>query len=235
MQSRPRLSRVPLWERHQNYVLDVLREALHGICRNPPEDLHENSINRQLYIELKEANFRRLQIGKGSVAGTIPYWECPVQPSIETINSVSEFKRPDFTWGFQDGSASSADTSDRHFVIECKRLGVPANSWNFNRNYVNHGVRRFIDTSHRYGANVPSGAMVGYVQSSTVDTIRKEVNGEGSASGIPFLSEAEESSWGHVEHTQSLERGFEPVDFKLYHLWGDLRPYAVGLTELKGS
>ena len=32
------------------------------------------------------------------------------------------------------------------FVVECKRLGIPSSQkWILNENYVNHGVRRFVD------------------------------------------------------------------------------------------
>lgn len=214
-------------------MLGVLREALYQLCQDPPESLEENAINRQLYFHLLRVNQRRQRNGEGPMAGSVPRWECPIQPTPQTVDTASEFKRPDFTWGFQDASAPMPERSVRDFVVECKRLGDPVSrSWNLNRNYVLNGILRFVDSKHSYGKDTSSGAMIGYVQTSSVSTIRDAVNDETSRSAIPALSHAASSEWEHTEHLQRLRREFEPTDFTLHHLWGDLRPDSLRVTEV---
>jgi hypothetical protein len=113
----------------------------------------------------------------------------------------------------------------RNFAIECKRLGSPSSpGWNFNTRYVGDGVRRFTDCEWRYGADVASGAMVGYVESQTPREIIADVNEALTELGvspltIPFATD----NWiTEMEH--SMDRPFEVNLFRLVHLWIDIRP-----------
>ena len=56
-------------------------------------------------------------------------------------------KKPNFQWSITNTSESSPERSSKQFFIEYKRLGKPLGSWILNKNYVQHGIKRFIDAS----------------------------------------------------------------------------------------
>lgn len=150
------------------------------------------------------------------------------QPDVEDEQrAVRESKRPDFQWGFTDRTEGDPSRQDKFYVVECKRLGKPVRKdWVFNRNYVQHGILRFVSREHGYAMSAPSGAMVGYMQSMAPDDILEEVNNYAAQVSLPPIV-LQTGAW--IEHgvsrlDESLDgRSVPPTSFQLRHLWADFR------------
>lgn len=221
--SGPRISELPLWERHEQRVLHVLRSALHRL-RKTFADGGEPELNRELYMCMLEVNAVNKRSGGEWVDGA-PIWESRNQPTPSTEGSASERKIPDLQWQYFDHQEPDARRGVRSFVIECKRLGSPSESgWNFNVRYVNDGVGRFIDPGWRYGKDVTTGAMVGYMESLSFTQILVEINGALDPRGLPALAPPPDSGGPLIELEHSFNRPFEIIPFRLVHLWIDVRP-----------
>ena len=222
--SGPRLADLPLWERHEQRVLAVLRAALR---RLPTKQLlgDEGRLNRELYFLLREVNKENRNSGSDLWLDEMPIWEARSPPTPDTEDSVSEKKIPDLQWRYEDHQEQDARRSERTFVIECKRLGAPSNAgWRFNEHYVDDGVRRFAHPDWRYGKNVASGAMAGYVESMTPEEIVADVNGTLGALGVPALKLPQVAGDSLTEMEHSFDRSFRISPFLLVHLWIDIRP-----------
>jgi hypothetical protein len=223
MSLRPRLSALDLWQRHEDFVLGVFREALRLLRDDPPDGSDEPTLNRALYLKVLRVNYNRLRAGEGTPNLSAPTWEGQNPPSPTTEGTGAESKRPDFYWGYQDSSDPDPDSSVRNLVIECKRLGSPSSSkWDFNRKYVHNGIVRFVDPGHSYGKDATSGAMIGYLQSMSVDEVLDIVNKEVCDLDLPRLDPRHPHSDGLTEHGHVLNRTFRFVDFALHHVWADM-------------
>lgn len=155
-----------------------------------------------------------------------PILEANNQPSPDDIERTPrENKRPDFQWSVQDDEAEDLDHAARSYVVECKRLGEAAGRWVFNANYVDHGVRRYIDTAHLYGKDDIGGAMIGYVQSMDIASIWTEVDHQITTARLPSLPQPMPLSGSAVLHFAShqLLRTAAASPFALGHIWVDLR------------
>ncbi len=224
MPLRPRLSALDIWRRHEDFVLGVFREALQLLRDDLPVESDEDHLNRCLYFKVLHVTSRRINAGDGSLHLTPPTYEGRNSPSPTTEGTGAESKRPDFYWGYQDGTDPDPERSVRNLVIECKRLGTPpSSSWNLNRNYVHNGIVRFVDPGHSYGKDAVSGAMIGYIQSMAIDEILGIINSESDQIELPPLGPHPASSPGLVEHRHDLRRPFYPMDFSLRHIWVDLQ------------
>jgi hypothetical protein len=96
----------------------------------------------------------------------------------------------------------------------------------FNVNYIENGVRRFVDRSFGYGKATRAGLMVGYVESSDINTILKEVNAAAAAISVSpiLLTEQKWQNQAVNRLNQNLIRlDVPPSPFDLRHLWVDLR------------
>jgi hypothetical protein len=188
-------------------------------------DGDENSLNRALYFCLLKA-CRELD-PEGIYPGP-PMWECCNQPDPDDLSRATrEAKRPDFTWSYLDPHEPDPTRSAIQFVIECKRLGRPTSAqWVLNRNYIDHGVNRFVDPQWAYAKRFPSGLMIGYWQSMDGDELLAEINCFVAAKGLPEIARLsngwQTSSVTHLYHL--LIRTFPKSPFSLKHLWLDLRP-----------
>jgi hypothetical protein len=150
-------------------------------------------------------------------------YEARNSPSPETRGTSSENKIPDFQCGYIDHQEPDPLLSGMFFVIECKRLGYPTRSgWRFNRKYILEGVVRFVHTDWRYGKNVGDGAMVGYIESMTVETLITRANKLAISLDLPPLNLAapDETPLHGLSH--ELSRDFRITPFKLWHLWIDM-------------
>jgi hypothetical protein len=155
-----------------------------------------------------------------------PVLEANNQPSPDDIERTPrENKRPDFQWSVQDDEAEDLDRAARSYVVECKRLGEAAGRWVFNANYVDHGVRRYIDTAHLYGKDDIGGGMIGYVQSMDIASIWTEVDHQITTARLPSLPLPVPFSGSSVLHFTShdLPRTDAASPFALGHIWVDLR------------
>lgn len=236
MITRPYISSLDLWGRHEQRVLAALTLALEKLKEeaNIPED--EVGLNRRLSDCVLRA-IRELD-PDGSIYVSPPMWECNNQPDPDDeTRAKREDKRPDCHWGYIDHLAD-ASRSARHYVLECKRLGEPVRSnWVLNRNYINHGIIRFIDESHGYGKSCASGAMIGYVQNMELDDILAEVNSACMNGNPPHIVISTDgwklSGVSRLDH--AFERSFYESPFALRHLWVDLRGHYSKIKHNTGS
>ena len=223
MSGPPLISDLPLWEQHEQRVLAVLRSALHRFRANRVQG-GESKLNRELYFCLREVNKENRESGGPWIDEQLVY-EGRNPPTPDTEDSPSERKIPDLQWGYENHQEADARRSVRSFAIECKRLGTPTPSgWAFNVHYVDDGVRRFADLTWRYGKDVASGAMAGYVESMTAEAIVAEVNGTLDELGVQALALPSGADGPLTEMEHSFGRPFAISPFRLVHLWIDIRP-----------
>jgi hypothetical protein len=191
-------------------------ERITSEFKNPNDKRRiENRINRAFLFCLKDCfPAKRYRI----------FQELSIQPKNDTSYENSEDARPDLTIIQLVDDISSDGGLDFH--IECKRLGSSTSpSWEYNKKYVENGIRRFISDSFHYGIDSPSGAMVGYIEDMEFDDILTQVNQaidqQLKIDNLAKTMDWQEKSTTHLNH--SFERSFEKSPFKLHHLWIDLR------------
>jgi len=219
------------WTDFEQRVLEVFRAALVLLGQESDLPRNEDPLNRRLFVCLNKANFALRRQSRGLPSPV--FYECVTQPvADDPLLSQFLWTRPDFTWGVQDDQAEDWRCARLLFNVECKRLGAPMPAgWVFNRNYTENGIRRFEDPAHSYGRAFPSGAMVGYMQTTTPDDILVEVNVHATRGGFPALTRS--AGWtlkGVTDlDTQRFTRRTSPTQFQLHHLWMDLRhhPFAT--------
>ena len=217
--AQPRLSELPLWERHEARVLGLLRSALELLRTRRPTG-GEPELNRELFLCILEVNRRNHDAGNEFWFDYAPTYEARNPPTPDTEDSASEKKIPDLYWGYLDHQEPDPRRSSRNFVIECKRLGqATAAGWVFNVRYIADGVHRFLHPDWRYGKDVSSGAMVGYIESMDADAILEEVNVAAFQRGIAPIAWAGGPTPPLHELGHSLGRTFQMTPFRLIHLW----------------
>jgi len=219
--SRPRISRLNIWRRHEDDIISVLFKALRTLLSYKLDNVSENRINRKLYKEIRH----RMKLDNLSY---IVMYEAANQPILdEAPDEGRERKRPDIQICWTDLLEENPDKYQREYVIECKRLGKPLNKKRIlTTEYVTKGIQRFVTKEHGYAKGVNSGAMVGYFQNMEFDTVLTEVN---TVAKALFLSpiNLSVSGWQPGEITrleQKLKRSeLTPSEFNLRHLWVDFR------------
>lgn len=222
--SGPLITDLPLWERHEQRVLTIVRSALHRLRTESPQG-DELKLNRELYGCILDVNWENKRSGSDAWFDHPPACDGLNPPTPETQGAESERKRPDLQWMYIDHQAQDARRSVRSFTIECKRLATPRSSgWALNVHYVSAGVDRFADGRWRYGNGVASGAMVGYVESLTTEQIIVGVNGALKKLQMPLLALPSRVDGPLTEMEHSFDRSFDISPFRLIHLWIDIRP-----------
>jgi hypothetical protein len=224
--SRPRISKLPIWERHEQRVVDLLRAALVILRGKTNLPQSEILLNRELYFCLLEANRNLWNLGLGGFDHP-PISESHNPPDPDDEKRASrENKIPDFNWGYIDHLEPEPRRSARYYVIECKRLGKPPRTdWILTKNYVLNGIFRFITEEHSYAKGEKSGAMVGYVQSMELDDILDEINATCISQTIPPIDPPRDG-WqnGGISFLRhQVARTFAVSPFKLTHFWIDVR------------
>ncbi len=215
-----------LWLRYEELILEVLTEALFSLRNQPILPTEEPAINLEFYFRIRRVSLDLTRSGRGMIPSVI--YEGRNQPiEGETINDKRIKKVPDFQWPIIDDSQTDTSKAYKIFVIECKRLGKPTiNKWIFNKNYINHGVIRYISEDWGYGKDTISGAMIGYIQNMTPNDILIEVNYCAAESGISAIN-LSAAGWKNNDVSrldQLLDRpNVPPTHFNLRHLWIDLR------------
>lgn len=225
----PLISELPLWERHEQRVLAILRSALERLQTRIPQG-NETALNRELYFCILDVNSQTKESGDPSWFEHPPVFEGRNPPTPDTEDTASERKIPDLQWGYIDHQASDPRRSARYFVIECKRLGVPSHAKRTNLHYVKNGIHRFIELEWQYGKDTATGAMIGYAETPTLEEIAVDVNGELKRLGVPTLDLPPETESPLTEMEHSLERPFEITPFRLVHLWIDISTTHTHLT-----
>ncbi len=210
MSARPRLSALRLWPAREAECLELLTEALAQLARDPGADPNEDSINRRLMRFLDAATWQA-----GGTLGPVVYEGRSSPAPSDDLRASREFKRPDFAWLWIDDLATDPMLSRREFVVECKRLGAEP----FPARYVADGVLRFINATHAYGKDMPSGAMVGYMQSIPVNDAVQRVNDAATNHGISALVLRTRRGDEHAKLEHQVVRDFNVSPFSLTHIW----------------
>lgn len=205
-----------LWKRHEDIYQNLFFEALHLIKVSDLQKEHEDAISEELNLKLRFVCFNN------NCHLNLPVWEGPIPPiTTKQLKGGSKGKRPDFSCTIVNSFASSLEDYDISLHIECKRLGIKRGSWNLNKNYVKNGVQRFDSFEHRYGQNASSGIMIGYIISSKRAIILNEVNNH-LKQQFPLLS-FNFTSKVEICSFKLARRNVTPCNFKLTHIWADLR------------
>lgn len=204
-----------LWMEHEKLYCSIFYEALQQLEINEEQCKNEDAISEALCPVLREVCFRHERDVK------TPDWEKPNQPvSTNELKGGKTRKRPDFTCNFLNSLAASPETYEIPFHIECKRLGETVGSWNLNKNYVGNGVNRFDCKTHEYGKRAPAGMMIGYVVNMERTAILEAVN--------KHMPDEHELNFKFTQKVVSCEQNsnrkhVKPSEFKIIHLWADLR------------
>ena len=215
----PLITGLPLWQRHEQRVLTVLRGALLRLQANGLQGRGELELNEDFLGCIYEENERNRTLGRDYVDHPLVHDGLnPITPSAG--NASSGRKRPDLQWQILDHGAPNPRYSVRSFAIECKRLGnPPPKGRNLNGRYVVEGVHRFRDPDFQYGRDVSTGAMVGYIQSSTPRQTVSSVDAALQRRGFPVLTPLNSSNALLLEMDHSFKRTFKASPFRLVHLW----------------
>ena len=218
--SGPPIQSSILWAKQEARFLAVLERGLVLLHDKLELPQGEVDLNRELYFSLLSAS-------REANEDISPLCECNNQPDPDDEKRATrEGKRPDFQWVYLDRFEPDPNRSSKQFVVECKRLGFSTRTdWVLNRNYVDHGIVRFINSQWGYARRLASGAMVGYWQSMEGDVILRDVNDAAKKHGISpivlTLDVQEGDFFVKLEHI--LERPFDISPFTLLHRWVDLR------------
>lgn len=223
---QPRISQLRTWERYEQRILAALTSGLILLTTKTDLSREEVKLNRDLLLCLWQICHRNPLLDLPGLSNT-PLSEAKNPPHADDHQrATDEDKVPDFIWAWHDDAEDDWSLATHHYRIECKRLGKATSSdWVLNRNYIHHGIQRFLTQQHGYAKGERSGAMVGYVQDMDFDSILVEVNSEAVSAAIPILTSREE--WHdrgvtHLEH--QLPHPFLPnTSFSLRHLWVDIR------------
>ena len=221
---RPSLRQIRYWENHERRILAVLVLALQRLASETPLPNNEDSLNRRLYFCILEA-IRELD-RQGQRMTVYPMYEAHNQPSVDDEERAArERKRPDFQFGYIDHQEPDARRSAKQYVVECKRLGDSRGTWVLNSNYVERGVLRFHSEGHGYGEGSTSGAMIGYVQNMSPESILEAVNEAAQKNDLPKLTLSSGEGWqpgavNRLDH--QFKRNVSPSPFAIRHLWLDL-------------
>jgi len=215
-----------LWKRHERLYIEVFKTALEELAEKTIVEGEEDEISESLCPIMNRICFR---LGSTrNVEIRVPDWEKPIQPLSEVeLKGGKIRKRPDFTCKRCNSYAETSEEYEIPFHIECKRLGAATSpQWKLNENYVTKGISRFDSPIHEYGKRACSGLMVGYMINMNPATIEAEVNSFQAThiSGYPILSFQLGDPEYVSEAIQNLNRvKVRPLEFKLFHLWVDIR------------
>ena len=210
---------LPLWPRHEQRVLAVLRGALRRLHAGGVQGRYETDLTDDLLGCMLEEN-KHIRESGGDYIESPPHREGlnPLTPA--PGNTSSGRKQPDLQWAIIDPDAPQARFSVRSLAIECKRLGNPApEGQGLNGRYVREGVRRFEHPDWQYGRDTPTGAMVGYIQSSQPAVVLASVNRTLGREGFPALKRVSQRGRLPIETDHSFDRSFAVSPFRLIHLW----------------
>ena len=213
-----------IWSRRESCLIEVLSLALnmlHGKKDSMPTE--EDLISRSVALFIRKANEDLRK--KGRHIDHLPQFQSQNQPDAASSEvSKAEKKKPDFLWEWRDSGERRAEYRYKYYAIECKRLGRPPST--FCRPYITEGVCRFINPEHAYSKYLPSGAMIGYIQSMEVKDVLAEVNKEAGRHSISTIELTPDV--GKAKNVRGLEQQLDrpkvsPTPFTLRHLWVDLQ------------
>ncbi len=206
-----------LWTEHTALYQSVFFHSLKKLKQRTSLPQKEDEISAVLFGILKTVCKSWSLKKKAEIPA--PLAQLPKQDPDKAIKtSLNSLPKPDFICPKFDPEKGE----NLFFDVECKLLGDPTSkNWILNKNYVTDGVFRFDCQNHEYGKDVSSGMMIGYIISMAPDSILKEVN----ANLVPSKIVLYFNSLVTVDCccTDLNRKHVVPSDFKLSHLWVDLR------------
>jgi hypothetical protein len=127
--------------------------------------------------------------------------------------------RPDFQLSRRDTDGNQID-----YDIECKlvRIKRPNKDWNYCEHYVKDGIVDRFATG-KYNSSLPSGSMIGYIQEGEPSPLLAAVNHNAKKANIPCLRATYGWRIKGVTHLNQFLSRKALKDFRLLHLWADLR------------
>ncbi len=207
------------WSRHADLYKEVFEYSLSELCKRKKLPEKEDDISALLLLILQTVCTEWSL--KKEMEIPPPLAQLPSQNAGKAIESgMNSLPKPDFSCP----KFSQSEGHNLYLDVECKLLGKPTSpSWILNKNYVTNGIKRFDSSSHKYGDQVTSGMMIGYIISMEPEDIVTEVNYyQQKYCNYPDLEF--DFSDKVVDHEQLLQRKITlPKEFKLFHLWADLR------------
>ncbi len=214
-----------IWLKHEDMYLRVFWLSLRNLAGRKRLVGDENKINELLYTITRKVCFEIEKKENWEIA--YPCYELPKQPANEReLTGGNKGKRPDFSCKFKNSFAESAEDGEIFFYVECKLIGKAESSNPLNKKYVAEGIKRFVSKTHEYGKRAPSGLMIGYMINMTPQTIQDDINTHirKVLRGNPEIGFAFSDNEVISKTEQKLIRSeVLPKNFKLLHLWVDLR------------
>lgn len=213
-----------LWFNIEFRLLGVLLLALEMMRKTETSfPILEDSISRNLDKYIRRANEKLRQ--KNMHIVHLPVFQSQNQPDHDLPEgNEAEKKKPDFLWTWYDSSEKVDYKRYKSYAIECKRLGQPPSR--FCIPYITEGVCRFVNPEHSYSKHLPSGTMIGYIQSMKAKNVLTTVNEEAHNSDITAIQLNpegwKENGVSRLDHEFNRPKVL-PTTFKLRHFWLDLR------------
>ncbi len=212
--NRPSLYSIDIWTQWERGIVQIMTEALSQVDSYVDIDDTENDITVELYKIILRVRFNHQRVNFGSIM--IQTQNQPVNAVGEHENQTGLRKKPDLQWVFNDENANTPEKSQRFFTIECKCLSTSTEE----QNYVEKGISRFTLNEWGYGRNEKSGMMVAYVKDMDWDKHLRQINKHNKRYTYPLLIICSSESEDVCRYIQNFEtREFEPMRFKLHHLW----------------
>ena len=185
----------------------------------------ENDVSKLLCVMLTDVCSEWNE--KYDMAILVPAWECPKAPRVTSdLLDVTVGKRPDFTCVCPNPRPGSHDNIEIPLHIECKIIGKDkGRQTKYKRHYVDDGIVRFDNESHKYGKGANHGMMIGYLVGESAEAVQHIVNQvikKDIADHGPLCISFDSSKVGESKNVFS-RRYVDPQPFTLIHLWVDLR------------
>jgi len=205
------LAGLGLWEDEEKRIHNCLVDALDELIANAVVEKEDDEL-------IVSGKLRPLLIRHRKEK--LPGWT--LHPEASVFSGLTDPKpvgHPDFEFSRTDKDGEQWD-----YHVECKLIRVkrPDKNHDYCDYYVSNGiVDRFL--AGKYNPTLPSGTMIGYVQEGVLSELLSAVNKQVKGAGVSTLRVA--GSWkakGTTRITQILSRA-SPKDFRLTHLWADLR------------
>lgn len=208
------------WNKFESSILEIIKLAVHNFLNADTLPIEEDDLNREFYKCLVSANYSLRKLDRGQDSPPI-YEACNQPHHSDQERSEREYKRPDFQWAITDFHEEDPSKSSKQFVLECKRIGKPVGSWKLNKNYVNHGIIRFIKKEYGYAKGVTSSAMMGYMQTLDTEKNLEEVNSYvDDINQQKLIKRNEDGLISSFNHYLNIENS--QAEFRLEHLWIDI-------------
>lgn len=196
----------------QECLVAALRDLRHHGAVSTDDD--EDTISGKLRPFIKERSKK------------LEYWTFHPEASIfSQVTDRDASGYPDIQFSRRDTDGNQWD-----YDVECKLVRIKRRQRNTGKlkshNYIQYYIEEGVDSRFvkcLYCANVPSGTMIGYLQEGDPQYLLIEINKRAKVFGIRNIRKIEKWKVKDVTHlSHSFDRK-NNRDFRLHHLWADLR------------